>query len=329
MKATNLVTVDTNFSPEQTAIMAKAASKFNEWRVLLDKYPPNTKRAYISDMNDYEQFCFRFGYPTITPDFELTKKTMRHYIEDLALSDLKRATIERRISTLSTIFRIMEMPNPMTVSEVFAKEVALTLRGKHKAQRQAKPLRIEDLEYINENFKINKLKDLRDLMVLNFLFSGLLRGAELAKIEHINISARDNTLFIPVRKNDQDGKGGYCYLSDKCIELYERWKKESGTMRGYVFRVIKRGGNVQENNIEYRSVYNIVRDVLTRCGMDAEGYSTHSGRVGSVVSMAEAGISNIDIQLSGGWTDPKMPARYAEQVNTKRTGIAKLMNARG
>lgn len=328
MNATNLVKVELDHSDEHAAVMAKAAANYNQWRALLDKYPENTRRAYISDMNDYEQFCFRFGYPTVSPDYEMTKKTMLHYIEDLAQSELKRATIDRRISTLSTVFRIMEMPNPLTVSELFAKEVALTLKGKYKAQQQARPLRIEELEYINETFELKTVKDVRDLMVLNFLFSGLLRGAELARVCHRDINARDNTLFIPVRKNDQEGKGGYCYLSDKCIELYERWKSESASHSGFVFRVVKRGGSVQENNIQYRSVYNIVRDVIARCGMDADGYSTHSGRVGSVVSMAEAGISNIDIQLSGGWSDPKMPARYAEQVNTKRTGIAKLMKGR-
>lgn len=329
MNATNLVKVELDHSDEHAAVMAKAAANYNQWRTLLDKYPENTRRAYISDMNDYEQFCFRFGYPTVSPDYEMTKKTMLHYIEDLAQSELKRATIDRRISTLSTVYRIMEMPNPLTVSELFSKEVSLTLKDKYKAQQQARPLRIEELEHINNTFKLNTVKDVRDLMVLNFLFSGLLRGAELARVCHRDISVRDNTLFIPVRKNDQEGKGGYCYLSDKCIELYERWKLESGSRSGFVFRVVKRGGSVQENNIQYRSVYNIVRDVITRCGMDADGYSTHSGRVGSVVSMAEAGISNIDIQLSGGWSDPKMPARYAEQVNTKRTGIAKLMGARG
>lgn len=317
-----------DLSDEASAVMSKARKNLSEWNELFIKYPPNTRRAYSADMQDFQDFCSRFGYPTLTTDFEVTKKTYYHYIEDLVNSELKHATIARRITTLSTLYKIVEMPNPIKTSAVFEKRIRMLLRAKPMAQKQARPLRIEELEQINDTFEINSLKDLRDLMVINFLFSGLLRGAELARVQHKDISVRDSTLFLPVRKNDQQGKGGYCYLSDKCIEIYEQWKKESGSRSGYVFRVVRRGDNVQENNIEYRTVYNIVRDVLIRCGMNPEGYSTHSGRVGSVVSMAEAGISNIDIQLSGGWSDPKMPARYAEQVNTKRTGIAKLMGSR-
>lgn len=327
-KINDLVVIDVSASGIVCETMLKAEENYSEWASTFAKYPANTRRAYMADISDYKHFCMRFGYPMLTTDFALAKKTYLHYIEELIASELKRATIERRMCTLSALFKVTELPNPANASKAFSDNIKLTLRGKCKAQSQAKPLRIEDLEKINDTFIINSIKDLRDLMVINFLFSGLLRGAELAAVEHKNISVRDSTLFITKRKNDQDGKGGYCYLSDKCVELYERWKKDTGSCSGYVFRVVKRGDNVQENNIEYRTVYNVVRNVLVRCGMNPEGFSTHSGRVGSVVSMAEAGISNIDIQLSGGWSDPKMPARYAEQVNTKRTGIAKLMSSR-
>ena len=76
-----------------------------------------------------------------------------------------------------------------------------------------------------------------------------------------------------------------------------------------------------ETPMKYRTFYDAFKQVLLRCGMDPQGYSTHSGRVGAVSSMAEAGMDNFEIQLSGGWKDPKMPAKYAKQAQMKNAGI--------
>lgn len=313
---------------ENNEKLERASKNLTEWEVVFKQYPENTRRAYMADMEDYKIFCDRFGYNYITTDFEVAKKAYMEYVDELVGSHLKRATIERRLATLSVLYQIVELPNPAKVSKHVSDYVRLRLRNKPKAQKQAKPLRIEDLEYINDNFKINKLKDLRDLMVLNFAFSALLRGSELCAIEHGHIDVNKSTLFIPVRKNDQDGEGGFSFLSDKCIELYKRWKIESETYTGMVFRAVNKGNNVLDKGISYRTQYDVFKDVILRCGMDPTGYSTHSGRVGAVSSMAEAGMDGFEIQLSGGWNDPKMPARYAKQAQMKRAGIAKLMGNR-
>jgi integrase len=307
----------------------KAAKNLREWELILAKKPLNTQRAIKSDIADYQIFCDRFNLPYFTTDFELAKGTYTAYVDELANSDLKRATIDRRLASLSVVMKVMEIPNPYQVSKIVQEYVDLTLRAKPKAQKQAAPLRIEDLEFINANFEIAKAKDLRDLLAINFSFSALLRGSELCAIEHKHINTRDNTLFIPVRKNDQDGEGGYSYLSDYCLNLYQLWTKESGTRSGYVFRAMNKGGNVLETPMKYRTFYDAFKHVLVRCGMDPQGYSTHSGRVGAVSSMAEAGMDNFEIQLSGGWKDPKMPAKYAKQAQMKNAGIAKLLKNRG
>lgn len=308
--------------------MRRAANNLAKWDELFAKYPANTRRAYMSDMADYQEFCKRFGYDYITTDFELAKQSYMKYVDELVASHLTRATIERRLATLSVLMQICELPNPVKVSKYVADHTKLCLRDKPKAQRQASPLRIEDMEYINEHFEVASLKDLRDLLAINIAFSALLRAEELCSIEHKHISERDNTLFIPKRKNDQDGEGGYSHLSDECLELYRQWKKESGKSVGYVFRSMNKGSAVLDTHIQYQTYLNAMRNVLIRCGMDASQYSTHSFRVGAVVSMAEAGLDGFEIQMSGGWNDPKMVARYSRQAQMKHAGIAKLIKSR-
>lgn len=318
-----------NVTPEQQAKLKKAGDNLQEWNTLFAKYPENTRRAYMSDIEDYQIFCQRKGFNWLTPDFDASKASYLAYVDELVASDLKRATIDRRLATLSVLYSVVELPNPAKTSKMVADYVRLSLRDKLKAQKQARPMRIEDLELINDTLPISKLKDVRDLMIVNFAFSALLRGSELSEVEHKHISIRDNALFIPKRKNDQDGEGGYSYLSDKCIELYQKWCSESGQHSGKLFRAMRKGNNVTDRCLLYRDIYDLFKDVYKRCGLDSSGISTHSGRVGSVVSMAEAGLDSFEIQMSGGWSDPKMPARYAKQANMKNAGIAKLMKSRG
>lgn len=322
------ITPQLNVTQEQQALLKKASDNLEEWNELFIEYPENTRRAYMSDIEDFQVFCQRKSYPWLTADFDKNKEIYKAYVDELVGSELKRATIDRRLSTLSVLYSVSEIPNPAKNSKTLSKYISLVLRKKLKAQSQARPMRIDDLEQINEELKITGIKDIRDLMVVNFAFSALLRGSELAEVEHKHISVRDNALFIPKRKNDQDGEGGYCYLSDKCIELYQQWCAESGERSGLLFKALRKGGNVTERGLKYRDIYDVFKGVFTRCGMDASGISTHSGRVGSVVSMAEAGLDSFEIQLSGGWSDPKMPARYARQANMKNAGIAKLMKGR-
>ena len=63
-----------------------------------------------------------------------------------------------------------------------------------------------------------------------------------------------------------------------------------------------------------------------------EGFiSGHSLRVGSAVSLAQAGASVVDMQTAGRWADPKMPAHYAraELAETARGGSVLLREVGG
>ena len=48
-------------------------------------------------------------------------------------------------------------------------------------------------------------------------------------------------------------------------------------------------------------------------------------RVGSAVSLAEAGASVVDLQTAGRWRDPKMPAHYAAAVLAERSAVARFL----
>ena len=70
---------------------------------------------------------------------------------------------------------------------------------------------------------------------------------------------------------------------------------------------------------------NGARNAIKRWAAEAgvEGFiSGHSLRVGSAVSLAQAGASVVDMQTAGRWADPKMPAHYARAELAERGAVA-------
>ena len=56
--------------------------------------------------------------------------------------------------------------------------------------------------------------------------------------------------------------------------------------------------------------------------------SGHSARIGSAVSLAQAGASLVDIQVAGRWKDPGMPAHYTRAQFAERSAIARFKDGK-
>jgi hypothetical protein len=61
---------------------------------------------------------------------------------------------------------------------------------------------------------------------------------------------------------------------------------------------------------------------LRRRGIDPEGVSGHSCRVGMAQDLAAAGFDVVAIMPAGRWRSPEMVARYAERLQARRGAVA-------
>ena len=60
-----------------------------------------------------------------------------------------------------------------------------------------------------------------------------------------------------------------------------------------------------------------------------EGFiSGHSLRVGSAVSLAQAGATVVDMQVAGRWKSSQMPAHYAKAELAERGAIARFKDGK-
>ena len=63
--------------------------------------------------------------------------------------------------------------------------------------------------------------------------------------------------------------------------------------------------------------------------MRVEGFIPgHSLRVGSAVSLAQAGATVVDMQVAGRWKSSQMPAHYAKVELAERGAIARFKDGK-
>ena len=161
----------------------------------------------------------------------------------------------------------------------------------------------------------------------------LLRISEATELRIDDLE--DNMLRIRFSKSDQDGKDEHLYLCEDTRGVVQEWLERSGLTEGYLFRrFTARGDNlyVDKNTGEpYKltddGVRQIIKRAAARVGL-AEKVSGHSLRIGTTVSLAQAGATLVDIQTAGRWKSSQMPAHYARAQFAERGAIARFKDGK-
>ena len=177
------------------------------------------------------------------------------------------------------------------------------------------------------------LRGLRNSAILRVMSDGLLRISEATEI-HIS-DLEDSTLRLRFSKTDQEGQGEHLYLCDDTRKIVTEWLKRSGLTEGYLFRrMTPKGDNLYRDKetgepspLTHDGVRRIIKSSAARVGL-TEKVSGHSARIGSAVSLAQAGASLVDIQTAGRWKDPGMPAHYAKTELVERGAIARFKDGK-
>ena len=172
----------------------------------------------------------------------------------------------------------------------------------------------------------NSIAGLRDAALIRLMSDCLLRVSEAVAVNCGDF--KKNTLLIAVSKTDQEGQGEALYVGDSTFRLIRRYRSKAGIERGALFRRIRRGDNVTSERLTPTSARRIIKARAEAAGVN--GFiSGHSLRVGSAVSLAQAGASVVDMQTAGRWKDPKMPSHYAKAELAERGAIARFRYGKG
>ena len=172
----------------------------------------------------------------------------------------------------------------------------------------------------------NSIAGLRDAALIRLMSDCLLRVSEAVAVNCGDF--KKNTLLITSSKTDQEGRGEALYVGDSTLNLIKRYRSKAGIKQGALFRRIRRGDNVTSERLTPTSARRIIKAGAEAAGVN--GFiSGHSLRVGSAVSLAQAGASVVDMQTAGRWKDPKMPSHYAKAELAERGAIARFRYGKG
>ena len=205
-----------------------------------------TKAAIAADLDCFVAWCVEERRSPFPADPEDLVRYLRH----LEAQGKKPATLSRRMATLASAYRLVGLGDKDSLPTDHAmvrNALRANRRRKGAAQRQAAPLRFGGALGDVKGFTITALLEacgsdaqgLRDAALLSVGYDAGLRVSELtaAAVAHLDPQADGSGLLaIPRSKTDQDGEGGWAWLSPETMRRVHAWLMQSGVEHGPLFR---------------------------------------------------------------------------------------------
>lgn len=170
-----------------------------------------------------------------------------------------------------------------------------------------------------------RLKHLRTAALLAVGYDTLARRSQLVALLVSDIKwSKDVSGFALIN-------GTWRYLAEDTMFRIKRWINASGITDGALFRATPKGNKVGSGALTGKSVTRFYqdKDMAKAAGINLDGISSHSTRVGGCQDLTAAGCSVAEMQRAGGWKSPMMPARYGGSLSVKRGAMAKLAAMQG
>lgn len=211
----------------------------------LEAMAPASKLAIAADLDCWLAWCAHEHRRPLPADPE----DLVRYLRGLEADGKKPATLTRRIASLATVHRMLELGGelPPTSAPMVRNALRANRRRIGAAQRQAAPLRFGGELGEARGFTISALlaacsgdvQGVRDAALLSLGYDAGLRVSELTSVEIKDLRPQpDGTglLHLPRSKTDQEGLGAWAWLSADTMRRIALWRSESGIFEGVLFR---------------------------------------------------------------------------------------------
>ena len=266
-------------------------------------YSGHTIRNYESDLRQFSKFVVaKKVVAKGDPGIELVDYNLiRSYLGQL-FNTCKRTTIARKLSTLKSFFSYLELRGLASINP------AVDITTPKQEKRIPTYLPIDDMFALLEQPDREKELGLRDLAILELLYSSGLRVSELVTldIEKLDITSR------LVRVSGKGGKERLLPVGRKAtvvikkyLENTEKARKKAGysTMYGPLFL------NYRGGRLSVRSVDRLVKRYSRQCGITAE-ISPHSIRHTFATHLLDGGADLRSIQELRGHVSLSTTQKY-------------------
>ena len=270
----------------------------------------NTLKAYRHALKKLETWLGGRG---------LDDRVLAEYIAELHTAGRSPATIAQAVAAVK--WRGLED----AVGEITLRSLAgIRREGRERGRGQVDGLTRVGMERVCSFAEASKtLAGLRDASMIRLMSDCLLRISEVVAV---NVEDIGKVLTVRASKTDQEGEGAALYVGTPTHRVIRKYRKAAGIEEGALFRRVRWQKHITPDRLSVNGVRNAIKRWAAEAGV--EGFiSGHSLRVGSAVSLAQAGASVVDMQTAGRWADPKMPAHYARAELAERGAVVDMQTA--
>lgn len=277
---------------------------------------PNTIRTYQHAIQQFE--IWLDGHP---PNDSL----LANYITELYQEGKSPATISKIVAAVKWTVKNRGLGTSGFSFEITEKTlVGIRREGKNRGRGQVEGITWDTVKQICVLAETdNTVAGLRDSALIQLMSDCLLRISEAVAVDVADV---DSVLTIHRSKTDSETRGFPAvtlYVGDSTRQVVRQYCETGGITKGALFRRIRRGDNITSSRLSVQGARNAIKHRARKAGV--EGFiSGHSLRVGSAVSLAQAGASVVDMQVAGRWKSPQMPAHYARAELAEQGGIARF-----
>jgi site-specific recombinase XerD len=293
-----------------------------------DSVAPSTLRAIRTDVKRWTRWCalVRISILPARP------QDLAAFV-DAHAERWTPATLRRVLASIARVHRVLGLADPTKDEEV---RVALRGMARRRAesgkgrQRQAAGLTERAVDAMLATLG-DRLIDLRDRALLLVGRDLLARRSELVALRVADLAPSDEggaTVLIGRSKTDQEGQGTYRYLGPESYAAVRAWLDAARLTDGPLFRSVhvtgKVGAKLHESNVNdiLKKLARRAAPALKRRGVDPEGVSGHSCRVGMAQDLVAAGFDVAAIMQAGRWRSSAMVARYTERLQVAQGAVA-------
>ena len=252
----------------------------------------------------------------------LSDNLLANYITELYQNGKSPATISKIVAAVKWTIKNHGERIPLEITE---KTLAgIRRKGRNRGRGQVDGITWEEVDQVCALAEAEgTIAGLRDSGLIRLMSDCLLRISEAVAV---NVEDVDNVLTIHESKTAQGTVSvpdATLYVGDPTREVIKRYCAAGSVTDGALFRRIHRGDHIINSRLTIDGARKTIKRRAREAGVEGV-ISGHSLRIGSAVSLAQAGASVVDMQVAGRWKSPRMPAHYARAELAERGGIARF-----
>ena len=243
----------------------------------------------------------------------LNDAVLAEYIRFLHTNGKSPATINLLLSAVKWMAEYHGIDN---VAGAITKRTWSGIRGgdKPRERRRTDGLTWDEVERVCAVAESSEtVAGLRDAAMISLMSDCLLRISEAVAVNVEDIGEEG----LQIRRGE---RSDVLYICEWTRRLIERYLRKSGIKSGALFRRIRFQNHVTEDRLGVKGAREAIRRRATEAGVTST-ISGHSLRMGSAISLAEAGATVTEVQQAGRWQGPTMPARYVGEMPAERSPV--------